>query len=110
MARYEVKEDEAALVVKPIMEDDGSWSGDIATGIYVSPHIETTIQAHLVHIITLMSAFLDWVEEYPDILDEIEDHRNMLMEGYMEEKKKPEITREGNVLRLTRWTKTEGSA
>ena len=110
MARYEVKEDEAALVVKPIMEDDGSWSGDIATGIYVSPHIETTIQAHLVHIITLMSAFLDWVEEYPDILEEIEDHSNMLMEGYMEEKKKTEVTREGNVLRINRWTKTEGSA
>jgi len=34
----------------------------------------------------------------------------MLMEDYMEEKKKPEVTREGNVLRLTRWTKTEGSA
>ena len=110
MARYEVKEDEGALVVKPVMEDDGSWSGSIATGIYVSPHLDKNLQSHLVHVITLMSAFLDWIEAYPDILSEIEDHRNMLMEEFMEQKKKPEIIREGNIIRLTQWTKTEGSA
>ena len=50
------------------------------------------------------------MEEYPDILDEVEDHRNMLMEENMEDEEKPEIIRDGNVLTLTQWTKTKGNA
>lgn len=110
MARYEVKEDEVALIAKPLFGNDGKWKGDVATGIYVSPDLEPSIQAHMIHIVTLMSAFLDWVEDYPDILDAVEDHRNMLMEENMEDEEKPEIVRDGNVLTLTQWTKTKGNA
>ncbi len=110
MARYEVKEDEVALIAKPLFGNDGKWKGDVATGIYVSPDLEPSIQAHMIHIVTLMSAFLYWVEDYPDILDAVEDHRNMLMEENMEDEEKPEIIRDGNVLTLTQWTKTKGNA
>ena len=110
MARYEVKEDEVALIAKPLFGNDGKWKGDVATGIYVSPDLEPSIQAHMIHIVTLMSAFLDWVEDYPDILDAVEDHRNMLMEENMEDEEKPEIVRDGNVLTLTQWTKPKGNA
>ena len=40
MARYEVKEDEVALITKPIFEEDGEWNGEVATGIYVSPDLD----------------------------------------------------------------------
>jgi len=40
MARYEVKEDEVALITKPIFEEDGYLNGEVSTCIYVSPDLD----------------------------------------------------------------------
>ena len=38
--RYELEDDEMALVIKPLYEANGEWEGDVATGVAMN---ETTL-------------------------------------------------------------------
>lgn len=112
----EIGDDEFAIVIKPLnfTEDGNDWGGDVATGIAISAesNIPATVAAHLVDIATLMSAFLDVVNDYPDIYEIVADRRDELM-GFLEEeeeRKRPVVHKEGNIYTLDRWTKTKGNA
>ena len=112
----ELADDEFAIVIKPIKyTGDGSdWTGDVSTGIGMSTEctIPAPIAAHLVDIATLMSAFLDVVNEYPNIYEIVADRRDELM-GFLEdgnEPTSPSVSKDGNVYTLDIWTKTKGNA
>jgi len=112
----EIGDDEFAIVIKPLQytEDGSDWAGDVSTGIGISntSTIPPIVAAHLVDIATLMSAFLDVVNEYPDIYEIVADRRDELM-GFLEdedERTRPTVSKEGNVYTLDVWTKTKGNA
>lgn len=112
----ELADDEFAIVIKPLdYTGDGSdWQGDVSTGLGMSTEctIPPSIAAYLVDIATLMSAFLDVINEYPDIYEIVADRRDELM-GFLEEedeRKRPSVSKDGNVYTLDIWTKTKGNA
>ena len=37
--RYELEDDEVALVIKPLYEANGEWEGDVATGVAMNETI-----------------------------------------------------------------------
>jgi|TARA_R110000764_G_scaffold6660_2_gene24797 hypothetical protein len=110
---YTLEGNEMALIVRPVMQDD-DWTGHVETGIACSSELDigSSVQRSMVHYITLMAAFLSWGNDNPDILDEVIAFRDGLLaeedgwdiDGELE-------TPDGdNIIRLNRWTKTEGSA
>lgn len=112
----ELADDEFAIVIKPLSyTGDGSdWQGDVSTGLGMSTEctIPPSVAAHLVDIATLMSAFLDVVNDYPDIYEIVADRRDELM-GFLddeEERKRPTVSKDGNIYTLDIWTKTKGNA
>ena len=68
--------------------------------------------SYLVHLATMMGAFLELAQYDQDLYNLVEERRNELV-GYEEEDlplyEKVEGT-EGKVLKLTRFTKTQGNA
>lgn len=112
----EISDDEFAIVIKPLnFSGDGTdWSGDVSTGLAMSNEskIPPVVAAHLVDIATLMSAFLDVINDYPDIYEIVADRRDELM-GFLddeEERNRPAVSKDGNVYTLDIWTKTKGNA
>lgn len=115
---YVVKDDEFVIIIKPegYSEEDGSdWAGDVSTAVAMTNDstIPVEIAAHIMNVATIMTTFLDVAATHPDIYDFVEERRNELMgilEDEDDEEEIVEYEKEGNVLRLTRWTKTEGNA
>lgn len=112
----EIGDNEFAIIIRPLnfTEDGTDWSGDVATGLAMSSEstIPPSVAAHLVDIATLMSAFLDVVNDYPEIYEIVADRRDELM-GFLEdeeERKRPTVSKDGNVYTLDIWTKTKGNA
>lgn len=108
---YTLKDDEIAIVIAPVNDDDGTWQGGVSINVAINKGngIETEVMAHLLNLATMMSCFMDIIEEYEDIYELVEDKRNEIM-GIMQEEAKPKVTKEGNVYTLNAWTKTEGNA
>ena len=110
---YTLSDDEMALIVRPVMQGD-EWTGHIETGIAASSEstIERSTQSTMVHYITLMAAFLSWANDNPKALDEVIAYRDDLLEevdGWTLDDE-PDPPEGNNVIRLNRWTKTEGNA
>ena len=110
---YTLKKDEVAIIMRPLDYDmDGNWNGDAHTSMVIPEKdvVPEFILAHLIHIATMMSAFLDLAAEDEDLMDAVEDRRNELMNYVQDEEEEQTYTQEGNVYTLNKWTKTEGSA
>lgn len=112
---YTLKKDEVAIIMRPLDYDmDGNWNGDAHTSMIIPEKdvVPEFILAHLIHIATMMSAFLDLAAEDEELMDAVEDRRNELM-GYAEEEIEYEeelYSQEGNVYTLNKYTKTKGNA
>ena len=108
---YVLESDELAIIIKPKDYDNpDGWAGDVVISLMLGadPTIPVEVQAHIMNIATIMTASLDLAREYPDLYDEIEEHRNYLMgidsEGHIV-KEKVEVEQEGNIYTVSRWTK-----
>ena len=115
MTKYVIGKDEVALVLKPCSFDGkGNWTGELNTGLVVGELnlINPDDTSYLVHLATMMGAFLELAQYDQDLYNLVEERRNELV-GYEEEDlplyEKVEGT-DGKVLKLTRFTKTQGSA
>jgi len=115
MTKYVIGKDEVALVLKPCSFDGkGNWTGELNTGLVVGEISLLTPEdtSYLVHLATMMGAFLELAQYDQDLYNLVEERRNELV-GYEEEDlplyEKVEGT-DGKVLKLTRYTKTQGSA
>jgi hypothetical protein len=112
---YTLQDNEVGLILRPIfVEGEEDWSGEISTNIIMSGkgEIDTEVKMELLNIITLMSVFLEYGSENPDIMEEVEDYRDELMDKIMtEEMKEAYTTEEGsNLIRLNPFSKTRGNA
>jgi|TARA_B100000073_G_scaffold314540_1_gene289767 hypothetical protein len=115
MTKYVIGKDEVALVLKPCSFDGkGNWTGELNTGLVVGELnlLNPEDTSYLVHLATMMGAFLELAQYDQDLYNLVEERRNELV-GYEEEDlplyEKVEGT-DGKVLKLTRYTKTQGSA
>ena len=115
MTKYVIGKDEVALVLKPCSFDGkGNWTGELNTGLVVGEISLLTPEdtSYLVHLATMMGAFLELAQYDQDLYNLVEERRNELV-GYEEEDlpwyEKVEGT-DGKVLKLTRYTKTQGNA
>jgi len=115
---YEIKPGDVAIVLSPVIED-GEWNGSIKTGmVFGSAGSEDGMRAALDEALT-MSAAQQFLELYPDAWEDFSDLRAEIMqsmfpdefhEAEVELEELQEVSVEGNVYTLGRWTKTEGSA
>ena len=115
---YEIKPGDVAIVLSPVIEE-GEWNGSIKTGmVFGSAGSEEGMQAALDEALT-MSAAQQFLELYPDAWEDFSDLRAEIMqsmfpdqfhEAEVELEELQEVSVEGNVYTLGRWTKTEGSA
>jgi hypothetical protein len=101
--------------LKPCSFDGkGNWTGELNTGLVVGELnlLNPEDTSYLVHLATMMGAFLELAQYDQDLYNLVEERRNELV-GYEEEDlplyEKVEGT-DGKVLKLTRYTKTQGSA
>lgn len=113
---YELKGNEVGIILRPFVDEAGVWTGELDTGLAISvdeANLSEADMAHLVHVATMMTAFLSYMNDNPEIIDEIEELRNELMgiDPYEEdEEDELDVEREGNVLKINKWTKTHGNA
>ena len=115
MTKYVIGKDEVALVLKSCSFDGkGNWTGELNTGLVVGELnlLNPEDTSYLVHLATMMGAFLELAQYDQDLYNLVEERRNELV-GYEEEDlplyEKVEGT-DGKVLKLTRYTKTQGNA
>ena len=108
---HDIGDDELAIVIRPKNFDD-DWKGEVDIELVASTEsvLPPKIQAQMLNIATMMSAFLDVATEHPEVYDLVEEHRNYLMELELEEEKSLDVIKDGNVYTLDRWTKTKGNA
>ena len=108
---HDIGDDEIAIVIRPRNYNE-KWKGEVDIELVASTEsvLPPKVQAQMLNIATMMSAFLDIAAEYPDVYDLVEDHRNYLMNMELEEEKPLEVVRDGNVYTLSKWTKTKGNA
>ena len=116
MTKYVIGKDEVALVLKPCSFDGkGNWTGELNTGLVVGELslLNPEDTSYLVHLATMMGAFLELAQYDQDLYNLVEEHRNELV-GYENEEDAPLYEKvegtDGKVLKLTRFTKTQGSA
>ena len=116
--KYVIGDDEVALVLKPCsFNKGGKWSGEMNTGLVVGQIklLSSEDVSYVVHLATLMGAFLELAQHDEELYNAVEEHRNELigLEYQIQEEnplyEKVEGT-EGKVLKLTRFTKTQGNA
>jgi len=116
--KYVIGDDEVALVLKPCSFDGrGKWTGEMNTGLVVGEPklLDAEDTAYVMHLATLMGAFLELAQHDDMLYNMVEEHRNELIGMHDEEDddgpmyEKVEGT-DGKVLKLTRFTKTQGNA
>ena len=82
---YTLKDNELALVLKPVMEGS-KFTGSIIAGIAMGEQdVTTEITNALLETATLMSAFIDVAHENEELLDLVFDRRDYLMRSIMEQ-------------------------
>ena len=117
--RYRIGDDEVALVLKPCSFDrHGRWTGEMNTGLVVGQPKMLNVEevAYVVHLATLMGAFLELAQHDDELYNAVEEHRNDLigLEHNLQQEESPLYEKvegtDGKVLKLTRFTKTQGNA
>ena len=116
---YKLGSDEVAVLVKPILDEDGEWTMELKTGITFGSNVNGIAGQAAVDAALTMAAALAFVQDNVDILDYLDEYKlDMLKELYPEQyaealAEQDEVegyTTDGNVIRLNAWTKTEGNA
>ena len=113
---YTLEDDEVGIILRPLYpKGKDTWEGDVSTNIVMAGKankIESDVKYDLLNIITLMSTFLDYVHQNPDVLEDVENYRDYLFEQtFQEDLKQAYTTEEGsNVVKLNIFTKTRGNA
>jgi len=116
---YKLKKGEVAIVLKPVLDDEGDWSGKISTGIAFA-HNEDQESMHAAMDLALtLICIPPYMDSYPELEEELIDYKHAALselfpEAYKEVServdKEQEYTKKGNVITLNAWRKTEGNA
>jgi len=111
-------EGEVRLILRPDVENN-MWTGNMTTGMFISPSDEEEGMRAAIDGAVIMIAALEYITDNPEFLEELVNYKlNVVkeffpdiyheMEKQMEDER--EYTTDGKVIRLTKWTKTEGNA
>ena len=115
---YEVKDGDVAIIISPDVQD-GEWTGVLKTGLIFGESKYPEAMRNAMDYALTMAATTAVLEDYPELMDYFDDARHTILkemfpkqyaESELELKKDMEYTKEGNVIKLTKWTKTLGEA
>lgn len=110
---------EIAVVLKPVVDDDGDWTGAVATVLAFGEEYCAEGMHEALNIAITLASVPQMLEDNPDIEDLLEDYKvELLKETFPEAwaEANEELTEQeneeptGNVVQLNRWTRTQGSA
>lgn len=117
---YEVTDDEVAIILRPVMDEEGKWSMELKTGMTIGKNVSGLAGQASVDAALTMAAFLEYTQDFPEILDDLDDYKiDMLKELYPDyyaeaitelEEQEADYEKDGNVFYLNAWTKTQGNA
>ena len=119
MMAYKLNSDEVAVLVKPVLDENGEWTQELKTGITFGSDVKGIPGQAAVDAALTMAAALAFVQDNVDIMDYLDEYKHdMLKELYpdqyaeaLEEYEESQgYTKDGNVITLNAWTKTEGNA
>ena len=116
---YELKDGDLAIVISPDIDKDGAWTGIIKTGLVFGESQNPLAMRSAMDYAITMAAASEVLEDYPELMDYFDEARHRILQemfpkAYEESKlaveKELDYTKEGNVIKLTKWTKTLGEA
>ena len=116
---YELKDGDVAIIVSPETEEDSSWTGILKTGLVFGDEQHPIAMRAAMDYALTMAAASEVLEEYPELIEYFDEARHELLkemfpkqyaETQVELSKEMEYEKEGNVIKLTKWTKTLGEA
>ena len=109
---------QVAIVFTPIVDEQG-WTGTIHTGLLFGDEKEREAMAHSMDMAITMAATERFLEDNPEFLDEYDYYKELLLEEMFPKQYQASVeeienenkySKEDNVIKLHRWTKTEGNA
>ena len=116
---HEIEDGEVAIVIKPELDENGEWDGALKTGLVFGGNKHPMAMRAAMDLAMTMAATTNVLDDYPELYDYFDDARVELVkqmfpkayaETELEIEKEMEYTKEGNVIKLTKWTKTLGEA
>ena len=116
---YELKDGDIAVVISPDLDEDGAWTGILKTGLVFGESQHPLAMRSAMDYALTMAATYDVLEEYPELNEYFDDARHRILkemfpkqyaESELEVAKDMDYETEGNVIKLTKWTKTLGEA
>ena len=116
---YEVKDGDVAIVISPELDDEGAWTGILKTGLVFGESQHPIAMRSAMDYGLTMAAASEVLEDYPELVDYFDDARHRILkemfpkqyaESELELGKENEYTTDGNIIKLTKWTKTLGEA
>ena len=115
----EVKDGDVAIVISPDLDDDGAWTGVLRTGLVFGESQHPLAMRSAMDYGLTMAAASEVLEDYPELAEYFDDARHRILKEmfpkqYAESElaiaNEKEYTTDGNVIKLTKWTKTLGEA
>ena len=116
---YELKDGDIAVVISPDLDENGAWTGILKTGLVFGESQHPLAMRNAMDYALTMAASSEVLEDYPELMDYFDEARHRILkemfptqyaESELEVGKEMQYTKEGNVIKLTKWTKTMGEA
>ena len=116
---HEIEDGEVAIIIKPEVDEEGEWNGSLKTGLVFGESQHPIAMRAAMDLALTMAASTNVIEDYPELFDYFEDARVELVremfpkayaESQLDLEEEMDYTTDGNVIKLTKWTKTLGEA
>lgn len=116
---WELKPGQIAIVIEPELNDKDEWDGVLKTGLVFGEEQHEDAMKAAMDLALTMASSSAVLEEYPELYDYFDDARHVILQDMFPDQyeasklavqKDKEYTQEGNVIKLTKWTKTLGEA
>ena len=116
---YELKDGDIAIVISPVLDDENAWTGILKTGLVFGESQSPMAMRSAMDYALTMAAASEVLEDYPELMDYFDEARHRILkemfpkqyaESELAVEKDMDYTTEGNVIKLTKWTKTLGEA
>lgn len=116
---HEIQDNEVAIIIKPDIDAEGNWTGELKTGLLFANSNNPIATRNAMDLALTMAASINVIEDFPDLYQYFEEARHELLkemfpkaydDSVLAVEKELDYTKEGNVIKLTKWTKTLGEA
>ena len=115
----DLEDGDIAIIISPELDEDGTWRGLMKTSLSFGPEQNPMAMRAAMDMALTMAAATNVLDQYPELMDYFDEERHALLkemfpaayaESTLAVEKEMEYETEGNVIKLTRWTKTMGEA